>query len=112
MDRRAALFAAGVIAQEPYDHRSDQDHASHLAQVLRAFVPHVGERRLPCRQAVGRQFHDEGRFVHREHEAPHQACRDDGQHDSQHIEPDHHHAGVGGEERPGEQEVDRYSCTA
>ena len=109
---RISGVGAGVVAQEPYDHRRDQNHAAHLAQILRALVPHMPERRFPCRQAVGRQLHDERRFVHREHEPPHQPRREDGQHDAQHIESDHHQPGILGKEGAGQKQVDRNSRAA
>ena len=70
------------------------------------FSPHVHERGLERRQAVGRQLHDERRLVHLEKRAPHQTRRR-GQQDAQRIEPEHHEAGMGGKEDAGEQQVHR-----
>ena len=106
------LLRAGIVTQEPYDDGCHEDHAAHLLEILRAFVPHVREGRLPRRQAVGRELHDEGRLVDRELEAPHQARRHHGQHDPQQVEARHHRSGVCREEGPGDEQVDRNARAA
>ena len=79
---RVGSVGSGKIAQQPHDDRCHEDHAAHFAQILCAFIPHVRQRGFPRRQPVGRQFHDEGRFVDRKEEAPQQPRRNHGDDDT------------------------------
>ena len=57
------LDVSRVVSQCPDDDRGEQDHGSHLLQVLRAFVPHMPYDVVYGRDAVRRKLHDERSFL-------------------------------------------------
>ena len=64
------------------------------------------QRSPHCRDPIGRQLHDERRFVLLEQITAHQPGRDDSHDDSQQIQSEHHPAGIGSEECADQQDID------
>ena len=79
-----------VVSQRPDDDRGEQDHGSHLLQVLRAFVPHMPYDVVCGRDAVRRKLHDERSFLLGEQQFLEQNGREYGDQDADQIDREQH----------------------
>ena len=98
----------GEVSQRPHDDACHEDDATHLLQVLLAFLPGVSAYSFPGREAVGWQLHDERRVLALDDEAGEYAAQYDGKQDADEIERHHDERAIlQGEEGSYHHDVDR-----
>ena len=98
------------MAQCPYNHRSDQNNCSHLAQVLHALTPHVAHDAAGRRNPVRRQFHDEGCLVPAEKDPLEQDGREDRDQDAEQVDRQQYQPLIFRKKCRNQQDVYRQPC--
>ena len=101
----------GEITQRPYDDGGHENDASHLLQVLLAFLPCMAQDCLDSRETVGWELHHEGSVLTFYYILGEDTADDDGQQDSDGIERNHDEALVlHCKEGSHNHDVDRQTC--
>ena len=109
--RRRIRVVVREIAEEPQGHRTYQDDAAHLLQILLSLFPGMTQDGLRGRNAVRRQLHHERQVVILEEKA-HDLRRNNRQHYAEGIKPEHDQTRMMWEEGARDEHIHRHAARA